>query len=384
MRIAGIRHWLVHVPFDVPIAWGSGKRTGPTRLIVEVETESGVKGYGETICLLDFIEPVFRRVVAPLAMGRSVADAEGLHRHVMGAGYYHHKRAAVMAASAVEIAMWDALGKIAGLPLHALWGGAYRSRVEMAAYLFIKDEAGLERTAREFLERGFRSFKAKIGIDEATDISIVRAVRRAIGPGIHLRADVNGAWTPGTARRQLEKLRPFDLAYIEQPLELDDLVGHADLRKAQPTPIALDESAYTLADVGNIVRMGAADVVLLDPHEIGGLWQVVKAAAIAESVGIPLTLHSGGELGFSQAAYLHLAAGIPNMTIAVDTEHDYLSDDLVENPFTIVDGHLPVPTGPGLGVAPDLDKIAHYTVDAIRGAYLDPDNPGWYPRKPAY
>lgn len=384
MRIAAIRHWLVHVPFRDPIFWGSGKRSGPTRLIVELTTEDGLKGYGETICLLDFIEPVLRNVVIPLAIGRDVSDSEGLHRHVMGAGYYHHKRAAVMALSAVEIAMWDALGRAAGQPLHALWGGCYRERIEMAAYLFIKDAEGVKRSARAFHERGFRSFKAKIGIDAESDITIVKAVREAIGDDTHLRADVNGAWTPGTARRQLDRLRPFGLAYIEQPLELDDLVGHQELRRVQTTPIALDESAYTLADVGNIVRMGAADVILLDPHEAGGLWPVIKAAAVAESVGIPVTLHSGGELGLSQAAYLHLAASIPNMTIAVDTEHDYLADDIIETPFTIEDGHLAVPKGPGLGVTPDLDKILHYQTDAIRGAYLDPDKPGWYPRKPAY
>ena len=105
-----------------------------------------------------------------------------------------------------------------------------------------------------------------------------RPVDRRNRPARHrrppFRADVNGAWTPGTARRQLEKLRRISTSpYIEQPLELDDLDGHAELRKVLHRSVALDESAYTLADVGNIVRMNAADVVLLDPHEAGGLWQ---------------------------------------------------------------------------------------------------------------
>src|SRR5262249_22830150 len=159
--------------------------------------------------------------------------------------------------------------------------------------------------------------------------------------------------TPGTARRQLKKLEPFDLAYVEQPLELDDLIGHAALRRCQSVPIALDESAYTLADVGNILRMEAADVVLLDPHEAGRCWQVVKQAAICEAAGIPLTLHSGGELGFSQAAYLHLAASIPNMSLAIDTERSHLVGDVVRNPVVIADGAMAVPEAPGLGVEPD-------------------------------
>jgi L-alanine-DL-glutamate epimerase-like enolase superfamily enzyme len=209
-------------------------------------------------------------------------------------------------------------------------------------------------------------------------------VREVIGSDRPLRLDVNGAWTPGTAKRQLQRLLPFDPAYVEQPLELDDLAGHASLRASQSVPIALDESAYTLQDVGNIVRAQAADVILLDPHEAGGLWETVKAAAVAESVGIPVTLHSGGELALSQAAYLHLAASIPNLTLAIDNELQHLAGDITASPFVIDGGALEVPHGPGLGVSVDPELVAKYEVNDIRGAYLDPSRPGWFPVKPAY
>ena len=139
LRIVAIRHWIVFVPMRSPISWASGKRMGSTRLICEVTTAGGIKGYGETICLLDFVPVVFEKVVVPLAQGRSVADAERLTRHAEGAGYYHHRRALVFALSAIEMAMWDALGKHAGLPLHQMWGGRYRSRIDMCAYVFITD-----------------------------------------------------------------------------------------------------------------------------------------------------------------------------------------------------------------------------------------------------
>ena len=384
LTIVAIQRTLVHVPFGSPIVWGSGVRAGAVRLIIEIETAGGISGWGETICFLDAIPAVLDRIVIPLAIGKTVDQVESLYRHVLGAGYYHHKRAAVMALCGVEMAMWDARGKYAGLPLYRLWGGAYRSPIELAAYLFIDDPGKVGEVAREFAARGYRSFKLKIGADLVSDITLTRAVRDAIGPDIPLRVDVNGAWTPGTARRQLEKLRGFDLAYVEQPLEHDDLVGHVALRAAQPVPIALDESAYTLNDVGNIVRAGAADVILVDPHEAGGLWACLKAAAVAESVGLPVTLHSGGELGLSQAAYLHLAATIPNMTLAIDTELDYLADDITTVRFAQRDGCLPVPTAPGLGVEVDRAQLERYRVDAITGAYLDPRRPGWFPTKPAY
>jgi glucarate dehydratase len=384
LRIVEARHWMVHMPFRSEMEWASGRRSGATRLVVRLTTANGTVGWGETICLLDAIPAVLERVVLPIALTKSVDQAEALHRHVLGAGYYHHKRAAVMAICAVEMAMWDALGRACGQPLYRLWGGLWRDRAEMAAYVLASKPDDAADAARAYLDRGHRSFKVKIGMSEATDVALVLAVREVIGPDLPLRADVNGAWTPGTAKRLLERLRPFDLQYIEQPLELDDLAGHALLRRTQPVPIALDESAYTLSDVGNIIRAEAADVVLLDPHEAGGLWQVVKQAAICEAAGIPVTLHSGGELGLSQSAYLHLAAAIPNMTIALDTEHSHLSGDIIEEAFALNGGCFAVPAGPGLGVTVKEAAVESRAVTRIEGAYLDDRRVGWFPVKPAY
>lgn len=383
LQVVACRHWRVAMPFREALQWGSGTRPAATRLIVEVTLANGVKGYGETICLLEFIEPVLAKTILPIALQHRATDIEKLYRHVMGAGYYHHKRAAVMALAAVEMAFWDAQGRHSNLPLWALWGGAYRQQVEVAAYLFGSHAPSLRESAKRFLDAGYRSFKVKIGMDEASDLANVEAVRSLVS-GLPLRADVNGAWTPGTARRTLEKLRSFDLQYIEQPLEPDDLLGHMQLRQVQPIPVALDESAYTLGDVGNIVRMGAADVILLDPHEMGGLWQTIKAAAIAESAGIPVTLHSGGELGFSQSAYIQLAASIPNMTISIDSERAYLSDDVVDDSPILRDGCFNLSDRPGLGVAPDFSKLDHYQTSWIEGPYLDASRPGWFSTKPAY
>ncbi|MFO1313780.1 MAG: mandelate racemase/muconate lactonizing enzyme family protein [Burkholderiales bacterium] len=384
LAIRAVRRWMVRVPVRTPMVWASGVRTGVTRLVVEIETAGGVVGWGETICLLDAIPAVLDNVVIPLAQGRTVDAVESFHRHVQGAGYYHHKRAAVMATCAVEMAMWDAFGKVCGQPLHRLWGGQWRTRIPLSAYLLQSDPVQVVADARAYREAGYETFKLKIGYDERSDVELTRLVREEIGADAPLRLDVNGAWTPGTAKRQCHKLLRYDPAYVEQPLELDDLAGHASLRASQPIPIALDESAYTLQDVGNIVRAQAADVILLDPHEAGGLWPTIKAAAIAESVGIPVTLHSGGELGLSQAAYLHLAASIPNLSLAIDNEIAHLAADVIARPFSVDRGALAVPQGPGLGVTLDHAAVERYAVNDIKGAYLDPRRPGWFPTKPAY
>jgi glucarate dehydratase len=165
---------------------------GTTRLVVRIETTDGETGWGETISLIDTVPAVFANVVATLAIGSSIADVERLHRHVLGAGYYHHNWAAVMAIAAFEMTMWDALGKRAGLPLWALWGGRWRARVEASAYLFVSDPARVGEADRRFLDQGFETFKVKIGVSMATDLPLVEAVRAVIGSR-DLRADVNGA-----------------------------------------------------------------------------------------------------------------------------------------------------------------------------------------------
>jgi len=383
MRITGCWSGMVRVPLTETIEWGSGTRSGTTRLIVKIETDSGVTGWGESQCLIASTPAVMRDAVAAVAIGYDVSDVERFHRHVLGAGYYHHARAAVFAIAAMEMAMWDAFGKITGQSLWRLWGGRWRKTVEASAYLLQSDPARLVQSAQPFLDAGYDTFKVKIGFDPASDIALAEAARGAIGNRA-LRLDVNGAWTPGTARAQIARLAPLAPAYVEQPLELSDLAGHALLRQRSSVPIALDESPYTLSDAGRIVAAQAADVMLLDPHQAGGLWQAIKAAAIAEAAGLPVTLHSGAELALSQAAYLHLAASIPNMGIAIDTERAYLGSDIALDPPVLDGGRFTVPEGPGLGVEVDEERIESLKTDRIMGAYLDPSRPDWFPVKPAY
>lgn len=374
----------VFVPFKQEVHWSGGTRPGTTRLVVRAETADGTVGLGETICLLEFIEPVLARTVIPLALGEDALNIERLLRKIEGAGYYHHKRALVMAICAVEMACWDIVAKRARLPLCDLWGGRFRPRVPLVAYLQSGSAEQIGAEAAAMVQRGFGTVKVKVGENERWDIDVVRAVREAVGPDVKIRADANGAWTIGTAKRQLRKLEPYDLEYIEQPLPLEDLAGHAHLRQACGTPVALDESAYTLQDVHEIIRNGAADMILLDPHEAGGLLPARKQAALCEAAGLPVTLHSGGELGVSLAAYLHFAVTVPNLSLAIDCQYPNIADDVVTAPFDCARGFLVPPAGPGLGVELDEAKLAGSRSDTIRNPYLDPKRPEWFAIKPAY
>lgn len=374
----------VFVPFVHEVQWSGGSRPGTTRLVVTLETAGGLVGYGETICLLEFIEPVLVKTIVPLAVGEDACAVERLHRKVEGAGYYHHKRAMVMALAAVEMACWDVIGKAAGLPLHKLWGGPYRTEIPLACYLQSDDPKHVAAEARDSVARGYGTIKLKVGMGEHLDVALVAAVREAVGPGIKLRADANGAWTIGTAKRTLRKLEPYDLEYMEQPLPLEDLAGHAHLRQCSSVPIALDESAYVLQDVHAIVAAQAADVVLIDPHEAGGLQAARKQAAVCEAAGLPVTLHSGGELGLGTAAYLHLASVLPNLTLAIDLQYPNMAGDVIAVPWDHRRGVMRLPTGAGLGVEPDAALVRKYATDAIANPYRDPQRPDWFATKPAY
>ncbi|MFN0109096.1 MAG: mandelate racemase/muconate lactonizing enzyme family protein [Blastocatellia bacterium] len=381
--IVKIEHQMVFIPFHKAAEWAAGKRPGTTRLIVQVHTADGTIGLGETICLWEFVEPVLARTIIPLALGADAYDIEKLCRKIEGAGYYHHIRALVAALAGFEMALWDIVGKQANLPLYKLWGGAYRNPIPMIAYLQAKDPQQIADESAAAVANGFDTIKVKIGMSPESDLEIVKAARAA-APQAKLRADVNGAWTMGTAKRMMRKLEEYDLEYVEQPLPLDDLSGHAYLRKLFTTPIALDESAYTMQDVLAIIRAEAADVILLDPHQSGGMLRCRKAAAIAEAAGMPVTFHSGAELGISTAAYLHLAATIPNLMLAVDNQYTSLTDDIVETPYQLNNGAMFVPTGAGLGVTLNAQKLRQHAAATIRDPYLDPEKPDWFPTKPQY
>lgn len=381
MKISKIDHWMVRAPFTIPIEWGSGTRGGTTRLICRIVTDKGLVGWGETQCLIDSTPAAFSKA-SELAIGWDIRNVEQYYRCVLGAGYYHHPRAAVYAIAAVEMAMWDALGKALEQPLWALWGGKWRNKVSATGYVFASNPTEARRQLRLHSDLGHKAFKIKIGMGEDSDIMLVDAARTEVGDA-DIRLDVNGAWTRPTAKRQLARLAQYSPNWVEQPLEFSDLQGLAELRR-QKIPIILDESTYTLNEVSAALSAAAMDAALLDPHQAGGLWQCIKAAALCEAQGVPVGLHSGGELAISQSAYIQLAASIPNMTIPIDTERAWIKSDISEQPPELRNGYFDVNDRPGLGVDVNETLVHAIEVKKIDGAYLDPGRPGWFPTKPSY
>jgi len=383
MKVQQIDVFQVGVPFRSVVSWASGVRSGTTRLIVKITASDGLVGFGETF-YLPFVDAALRHQVIPVVLGEDEADIERIHRKILGAGFYHHRRAVNYASAGVEMALYDLLGKRSGMPLYKLLGGKYRDRIESIAFIPTQDPDQLAQEGMAAVAAGFKTIKIKVGTHPDLDAELVRGLREAVGPTTQIRADLNQALTSGSAKRLLKRLEPYDLQYLEQPLLLTELEATRDLRLASNVPIALDESAYTPEDVLEIVRRRAADLILIDPHQAGGILLCKKAAAIAEAAAIPVGLHSGGELGLSMAAMLHIAASTPNMLYAIDNQYLHNSDDIIKQPLEVEAGSFTVPEGPGLGVEVDEEKLKRYATTEFYSPYGRADDPTWFAPKPAY
>ena len=214
------------------------------------------------------------------------------------------------------------------------------------------DETAAE--AERAVDAGFDCLKLKVGAREVdADVERVRAVRDAVGDAVALRADANGAWDRETARRALDALAPFDLAYVEQPLSAADLDGLAALRGGDPgdggggVPIAADESVAARG-VDAVLDAGAADAVVLKPMALGGPDRALAAALRARSAGIDPVVTTTIDAVVARTAAVHVAAAIPDVSPCGLATGALLDEDLAPDPCPIADGSLPVPSGAGL------------------------------------
>jgi muconate cycloisomerase len=213
--------------------------------------------------------------------------------------------------------------------------------------------------ARQLLDAGFRVMYLKVGRGEQIDLDIVRAVRAAIGTA-RLRLDANESWDMLTARRMFEKLKPFDIEFIEQPVPAPlGAEGLARLRAVTDIPIAADQANYSPEDIYDVCRSRAADVITLGLHETCGVTRFRKAAAVAEAAGLNVCLHGVFETGITTCAANQVAATLNNMDDGNQIMWQLLAEDLVASPSLVpVQGALPISEKPGLGFEMNRDAVA--------------------------
>ena len=360
MKVSDIQSWLIEIPQKPPIApYQSRYRAGTSTasVIFRVETDEGTVGWGETPQswiggdafdggegprMLEHL-----RGWDPFELERLYADPE------LDGGYLQ---------SGVEMAFWDIIGKVTGQPLYRLLGGAARpTEVELAACMGIQpyDRAG--EIARLYVDMGFSTLKTKAGRDAEEDLTMVRGVRDAVGDKLKLRIDPNQGYQPPVALELAKDLEPYELEYFEQPIPKEEIAAAAEIRTQTRTPIALNEAVTTLDVVQDIIRRGAADVLLPDTYQCGGILGIKKVAVLAEAAGIPCVMHCSHDLGPKTATMLHIVVSSPVFTLANDCTYYGLEDDIVKRPFSIERGRMRVPDAPGLGIELDLEKLSRYS-----------------------
>jgi muconate cycloisomerase len=356
MRITQVAITVVEVPQRPPVApYRSHARTSSTTrsAIIRLETGDGLVGWGEHN--VNFLPGVSGRALAAAAAAWLVGrDARNL------AAFHRDCPFEPRLKSGVEMALWDLAGKAAGVPLAMLLGGILRPAVELAACMGIQPYERAGELARYYVGQGFTTLKTKAGASMEEDLEMVRGVRDAVGDRIRLRIDPNRAYTPAQAAELARRLEPYDLEYLEQPIPAEPLADAAWLRAQTRTPIALNESVTDPGSAWAILAAGAAAFILPDTPQAGGILPCVKIGHLAEAAGIPCIMHCGHDLGPKTAAMVHVAAALPAYSLANDSTYYGLEDDVCVEPLPIVRGRITVPTGPGLGVEVDPEKLRRY------------------------
>lgn len=380
MRIAELEVMLVGLPTRRVHRWAGLRGSIGRYVVVRVRSEEGVEGWGETSCLPDWggahgayygetpqtVRHVLLDLLLPALRGEEVFDIPRVHqimdRVIKGHPY---------AKAALDIALYDLKGKALGVPVYELLGGKLREWVPVGHSIGLMDVQAAAEEARQVVDEGITHIKVKGGLDPARDIRAVEAVREAVGSNVHIRLDANQGYTVDVAIRTLRAMERWGLALVEQPTEgISELAAVA---RAVNVPIMADESAWTAHDVLRLRETGAARYVSLYVTKPGGLYRARQMAAVLEAAGMEADVGGSAEFGIGNAANLHLAAAsaavtvpaiIPITTLAGREQTQVAGriyvDDLIAEPFEYRAGALRVPSGPGLGITVDLEKLDRY------------------------
>jgi muconate cycloisomerase len=364
MKITEIRTTPLLCKFKQPYHWAQGVNYAAPVILIEVETDQGVVGIGESVAspTLEPVHAIIRDAV-PHFIGKSAYDGGRLvadyYRFAFNArGTGSAPRYFAQAMTGLDLALWDAIGKAAGQPLNRILGGAVRDEVRYFGFVQGDRPDEVAAHAKELADQGFQVLYVKVGRGEALDLEVVRAVRKAIG-NTRMRLDANEAWDIFAARRMFEKLKPFDPEFIEQPtLGSGGAEMLARLQSETDIPIAADQSVFTPEEVYEVCRSRAADVIVLGLHETCGVTRFRKAAAIAEAAGVRVCLHGVFETGITTCAANQVAATINNMDDGNQIMPQLLEEDIVASPsLTPVNGALPISELPGLGFELDWGAV---------------------------
>lgn len=271
-------------------------------LLVEIFTDEGQVGLGNAALAPQVTKQVIDLYLKPLLLGENPWEIERLWQHMYRKTMaFGRKGIGMVAISAVDIALWDLLGKSAKQPVYRLLGGRTKARIPVyASRLYSVEPGELRAEAKRYKDEGYKAMKLRFGWGPADgafgikrNVELVRTVRECVGDNIDVMADAYMGWTLDYAKRMLPLLEPFGLRWLEEPVIPDDVHGYAELKSCGRIPIAGGEHEFTLYGFRELLAARALDYIQFDTNRVGGLTQARKIAALAEAYSIPVIPHAG-------------------------------------------------------------------------------------------
>lgn len=360
-RIADIRVHLVSAPVTGGFADATRKVETVGFVVVRVITDQGLEGIGVTYHEVggEATKLLIQTNFTPRLLGRDPLQHEVIYNDFVGYLRGIGRKGMMFAAlSAIDIALWDLKGKIVDLPLYRLLGG---EKTEVPVYASggwtsYSDEELVEEITG-MVKQGYTQVKFKVGVEGGhnlrRDVNRVAAVRDAIGPEVGIMLDANNCWDAATGVQFANRVREFDILWLEEPVPADDMPGLARFKRGTDIPLATGEHEYTKFGVRDLLLNEAADIVQIDGARGGGYTEMLKTAALTQAWNVKFAPHA------MENIHAPLVSAVPN---AVTLERLLMFEDITAKVFKDVplpvDGMMPIPDKPGLGLDLDLDFIA--------------------------
>jgi L-alanine-DL-glutamate epimerase-like enolase superfamily enzyme len=349
LKIKDVEIYLFDLPLAAPFRISIGEMKAANDLLVRVVTDQGIVGLGEA-CPFPPItgetqatNAAAARTIREMLIGKDPLAIDSLVREI---GPIVH--ADPSAVAAYDMALYDILGKVAGLPLFRLLGGD-KTRFETDVTAGIDTPEAMAAETKGYADSGYRTLKAKVGLDPDMDVARIQAIRDAIGYGINLRIDANQGWTVPQAIYALRKMEKFRIQLIEQPVAASDIAGLKAVRTASPIPVMADEACFLPADALKLILAEACDYVNIKLMKAGGILNAIRIAHIADAANIRCMVGCMVESKLALTAAAHVAASQANIIYAdLDGNSEHTVDPVTDG-IMVKAGTITMPETPGLG-----------------------------------
>jgi len=387
MKITRITSHILGYDLPEPLGYSQQYYTKRTAHLVEVETDEGITGWGEcfgagNIALAN--KGIVEQVIQPMVLGMDPLDRDVIWHKIYNLMRDHgQKGMPLQSLSGVDIALWDIAGKVAGLPLHKMIGGAHRDRIDVYGYgMMLRPESADSLIARFGDEAaaikgmGFKATKMKVGLGPKDDVRLIEAVRRGVGDDYRFMIDANHAYTTHDAFYVGRAMEEFDPYWFEGAVAPEDLDGYRELRQGLRVNISGGEAEFNRWGWRALLECRGLDIAQPEVCALGGISEYLRVLALCHAHFTPVVNHVWGS-AVAVATNMHLLAAMPPLPgglfpwepmLEFDTTHNTFRDELLTEPLdiqgqvTASGGQVAIPDGPGIGVTPDLDFIRHYTI----------------------